>query len=114
MLANPWIFGIAFSSTIAAFAQVLLKKSAMEKHDSFIREYLNWKVIVGYAIMFAGMFINIYVYSRGVEYKNGPVMESIGNIWVVFLSFLFFGEPVTKKKILGNILIIAGIFIFYL
>ena len=114
MLANPWIFGIAFSSTIASFAQVLLKKSAMEKHDSFIGEYLNWKVIAGYAIMFAGMFINIYVYSRGVEYKNGPVMESIGNIWVVFLSFLFFGEPVTKKKILGNILIIAGIFIFYL
>ena len=113
MLANPWIFGIAFSATIASFAQVLLKKSAMEEHKSFIYEYLNWKVIAGYAIMFAGMFINIYVYSRGVEYKNGPVMESIGNIWVVFLSFLFFREPITKKKILGNILIIAGIFIFY-
>ena len=41
-------------------------------------------------------------------------MESIGNIWVVFLSFLFFKEPVTKKKILGNILIIAGILIFYM
>ena len=114
MLANPWIFGIAFSSTIAAFAQVLLKKSAMEKHESFIREYLNFKVIAGYAIMFAGMFINVYVYSRGVEYKNGPVMESIGNIWVVILSFLFFREPITKKKIIGNILIIAGIFIFYM
>jgi len=114
MLANPWIFGIAFSATIASFAQVLLKKSATEEHASFLREYLNWKVIAGYAIMFAGMFINIYVYSRGVEYKNGPVMESIGNIWVVLLSFFFFGEPITKKKVLGNILIIAGIFIFYL
>ena len=114
MLDNPWIFGIAFSATIAAFAQVLLKKSAAETHDSFIKEYLNVKVITGYLIMFAGMFINVYVYSRGVEYKNGPVMESIGNIWVVILSFLFFGEPITKKKILGNILIIAGIFIFYM
>ena len=114
MPVNPWIFGIAFSATIASFAQVLLKKSAMEKHESFIREYLNIKVIAGYAIMFVGMFVNIYVYSRGVEYKNGPVMESIGNIWVVFLSFLFCKEPVTKKKILGNILIIAGILIFYM
>lgn len=86
----------------------------MEKHDNFIQEYVNIKVIAGYAIMFLGMFINIYVYSKGVEYKNGPVMESIGNIWVVFLSYLFFKESITKKKIIGNILIIVGIFIFYM
>ena len=114
MFANPWIFLIAFSATIASFAQVLLKKSAQKKYSSFIKEYVNPYVITGYLIMFAGMFINIYAYSRGVQYKNGPVMESIGNIWVVFLSFLFFREPITKKKILGNILIIAGIIIFYL
>ena len=102
------------SVLIASVSQIILKTSSGKTYDSFIREYLNFKVIAGYAIMFAGMFINVYVYSRGVEYKNGPVMESIGNIWVVILSFLFFGEPVTKKKIIGNILIIAGIFIFYM
>ncbi|MDO4478896.1 MAG: multidrug ABC transporter [Lachnospiraceae bacterium] len=114
MLANPWILVIALSSTIASFAQILLKKSAMEQHGSFLKEYLNIKVIGGYLIMFLGMFMNIYAYSKGVEYKNGPVMESIGNIWVVFLSFVFFGEKITRKKILGNILIIAGIIIFYM
>ena len=111
---NPWILLIALLATVASFAQVLLKKSAMEPHDNVIREYLNVKVICGYGLMFVGMFLTIFAYSRGVQYKNGPIMESIGNIWVVILSFLFFREPITKGKVLGNVLIFAGIVIFYL
>lgn len=111
---NPWILLIALGATVAAFAQVLLKKSAMEPHDNFIKEYLNLKVICGYGLMFVGMFLSIFAYGRGVQYKNGPIMESIGNIWVVVLSYLFFREPLTKGKVLGNILIFAGIACFYL
>ena len=114
MPLNPWIFLIALSATVASFAQIFLKKSANEEHKSWIREYLNWKVVVGYGLMFVGMFLTIIAYSKGVEYKNGPVMESIANIWVVLLSFAFFREPITKKKVIGNAMIIAGICIFYL
>ena len=113
MSLNPWILLIALSATVASFAQVLLKKSAGEKHDSFIKEYLNWKVICGYGLMFVGMFLTIIAYGKGVEYKEGPIMESVGNIWVVLLSFFFFREPITKKKVLGNILILIGIACFY-
>ncbi len=102
---SPWILLIALSATVASFAQILLKKSAMD---------LNVKVICGYGLMFVGMFLTIIAYGRGVQYKNGPIMESIGNIWVVILSFLFFREPITKGKVLGNVLIFAGIVIFYL
>lgn len=111
---SPWILLIALSATVASFAQILLKKSAMEPHDSIIKEYLNVKVICGYGLMFVGMFLTIIAYGRGVQYKNGPIMESIGNIWVVILSFLFFREPITRNKVLGNILILLGIVIFYL
>ncbi len=114
MALNPWMLLIALSATVASFAQILLKKSAAEKHKSWLYEYLNFKVIFGYGLMFVGMFLTIYAYSRGVEYKNGPVMESIANIWVVVLSFLFFREPITKNKVFGNALIILGIVIFYL
>lgn len=113
MSLNPWILLIALSATVASFAQVLLKKSAGEKHDNIIREYLNWKVICGYGLMFVGMFLTIIAYGKGVEYKEGPIMESVGNIWVVLLSFFFFREPITKKKVLGNILILIGIACFY-
>ena len=111
---NPWVLMFALSSFIAALSQMLLKKSATEKHGSFIKEYLNWKVIFGYGLMFAGMMLTVFGYSKGVEVKSGSVMETIGNVWVVFLSWLFFREPVTKKKVMGNILIIAGIVIFNL
>ena len=113
MSLNPWILLIALSATVASFAQVLLKKSAGEKHDNFIKEYLNWKVICGYGLMFVGMFLTIIAYGKGVEYKEGPIMASVGNIWVVLLSFFFFREPITKKKVFGNILILIGIACFY-
>ena len=32
---------------------------------------------------------------------------------VMFLSRFFFGEKITKKKLLGNSLILLGIFVFY-
>lgn len=104
----------ALSATIASFAQMLLKKAAMEPHSSVIREYLNWKVIAGYFLMFVGMLLGVIGYGKGVEVHQGPVMESIGNVWVVFLSWLFFREPLTRKKILGNLLIIVGIIVFNL
>ncbi len=114
MNINPWIFIFALSATIAAFSQMLLKSSANETHESTLKEYLNWKVIIGYGLMFVGMMLGVIGYGHGVQVKEGPVMESIGNVWIVFLSWLFFREPVTKKKIFGNILIILGIIIFNL
>lgn len=111
---NSWVFLFALSAAIAAFSQVLLKKSASEKHSSVIREYLNVKVIVGYGLMFCGMLMGVVAYGKGVTVQGGSVMEASGNIWIIVLSYLFFREPVTKKKIIGNIMIIAGILLFNL
>ena len=101
------------SSGIASFAQVLLKKGAAIPRRSVIYEYLNPHVICGYGLMFAGMLCGIIAY-RHVEYKNGGVMESFGFLMVMILSRIFFGEKITKKKVLGNLLIFAGVAIFYL
>ncbi len=101
------------SSTVAAFAQVLLKKAAGKQYSSVIREYLNPLVITGYGLMFGSMLIGVIGY-RHCEYKNGSVMESFGFLVVMILSRVFFGEKITKKKVLGNALIFTGIAIFYL
>ena len=55
-----YLLGI-ISVTIASFSQILLKKGAMTKHDSFIREYLNVCVITGYGMMFASVFLTMIV-----------------------------------------------------
>lgn len=100
------------SVIIASFSQILLKKSAKKQYDSFLKEYLNPYVIIGYAMMVASTILTILAYTE-VAYKNGPVIESLGYILIMFLSFIFFHEKITKKKLLGNLLILAGIFVFY-
>lgn len=109
---NTWVFLFALSSFIASLAQMLLKASAREKHGSVLREYLNWKVIIGYGMMFVGMLLGVIAYGKGVTVQGGSVMESLGNVWVMLLSFLCFREPITKRKLLGNAMIVGGIILF--
>ncbi len=103
-----------FSSVIiAAFSQILLKKSAKKEHKNVIFEYLNPYVICGYGLLVVSTLTTILAY-KGIDYKEGPVIESLGFILVMILSFLFFGEKITKKKALGYLLIILGVIVFYL
>lgn len=100
------------SVVIASFSQILLKKGAMKRYDSFIREYLNVYVLSGYFFMFGSVLLTMIVY-RGMDFMNVPVLEAIGYVLVPVLSYLFFKESLTKKKIMGIACILAGIFIYY-
>lgn len=104
---------LIISVTIAAISQILLKAGANKHYDSFIRQYLNIFVITGYGLTFASMFLTMFAY-RGLEYKVGPVIESIGFIIVLILSRIFFKEKITVKKFAGICLILTGIYIYYL
>ena len=101
------------SVIVASLSQILLKKSANKKYDNIIKEYLNFNVIVGYGMMVVSTILTIIAF-KGIAYKNGPVIESLGYILVMVLSCVFFSEKITSKKVVGNILILLGIFIFYL
>ena len=98
---------------IASFSQILLKKSAEKTYDSIVKEYLNPYVIIGYGMMVISTITTILAY-RGLEYKNGPVVESSGYILIMILSYIFFREKITRKKVIGNILVLLGIFVFYM
>ena len=100
------------SVSVASVSQILLKKSTFKSYDSVIREYLNPWVIGGYGMLFLSMIISIYAYS-GVDYKNGPVMESLGNVFVPVLSWFFFKEKLSIRKITGILCIMMGIMVFY-
>lgn len=101
------------SVTIAAFAQILLKKGAEKTYPSFWRQYVNAFVIGGYGLTFLSLFLTTLAY-RGLEYKIVPIVESAGFILVMFLSRLFFKEKLTPKKILGTCIILIGIGIYHL
>lgn len=97
---------------VATCSQILLKKSSDIKYESIIREYLNWRVIVGYGMMFVSTILTIIAF-KNLDYKNGPILESIGYIFMMVLSRAFIKEPITKNKLIGNALILAGIIVFY-
>ena len=109
---NLSILILILSVIIASFAEILLKKSAAKNYGSPIREYLNVYVICGYGMMFLSMFITVLAY-RGLDFSNVPVIESLGYVVVMLLSYLFFKERITKRKLLGMAVILLGIFVYY-
>lgn len=111
-MMNQYILCMLISVSIASVSQILLKKSTFQKYDSVIREYINPWVIGGYGMLFLSMLMSVYAYS-GVDFKNGPVIESLGNVFVPFLSWLVFGEKLSVRKITGIVCIMIGIMVFY-
>lgn len=101
------------SVLIASFSQMLLKKSANIRYNNHIEEYLNPYVIFGYILMFLCTFLTIYAF-RGIDYKIVAIIESLGYVFVLYMSKIYFKEEITKNKLIGNFLIIIGIFIFCL
>ena len=104
---------MVLSVVIAAVSQLLLKISANKKHDSFIKEYLNSYVITGYGLLFCSTILTILAF-KGIDYRNGPVIESLGYLFVLVLCKIFLKEKINLKSILGNFAIILGIVIYYI
>lgn len=107
-----WLF-LFGSVLVSSISQILLKKGAMRQHSSFIKEYMNFHVIIGYGLMVVSTLLCIMAYS-GLAYKNGPIIESLGYLLVMIFSAIFLSERITKKKVIGNLVILVGIAVFYL
>lgn len=96
---------------ISAISQVMLKKAAMKKYDSHIKEYLNPLVIIAYVMFVGTTFLSILAY-KGIPLSMGPVLEATSYIYVTIFGVKIFGEKINKKKSVSLILIIGGIIIF--
>ena len=98
---------------ISAVSQVMLKRAAMKKYPSKIKEYLNPLVIFAYALFIGTTFLSIFAY-KVIPLSIGPVLESTSYIYVTFFGATIFKEKITAKKIIALIFIISGIVIFAL
>ncbi|MDD4028726.1 MAG: EamA family transporter [Caldisericia bacterium] len=111
-MINPYIL-FTCAVIIAAHCQILLKMSANKHHASKFKEYVNPLVMVAYIFLFLSSFLTILAY-KSIPLKEGPVIQSLGYIIVLFLSTVILKERVSKKTLLGTIVIVIGIFIFTL
>ena len=110
-MAYKYVLIFLLSVFIASFSQILLKKSANKEYINRWKEYFNRYVTIAYFIFFISTIITIIAY-KGIELKYGPIIESVGYIFILIMSKIFLGEKITKNKLLGIFLIILGIFVF--
>ena len=98
-----FVLGLALS----AFSHVPMKKSAQIKYPSKIREYLNPLVIFGYFLCVMTTVLTVIAY-RVVPLSAGGVLATLEYIFVALIGYFFFKEKVSKQKLIGLILIVAG------
>lgn len=105
---------VIFSVLAAAGAQMLLKQSAKQQYQSFIRQYLNPWVIGGYGIMGMSMLLNIFCMSQGVQVKEVSIIEALSYLFVPCLSWMFFKERITWRKAGAIVVIMVGVAVFFM
>lgn len=98
---------------LGAVSQVMLKKAALKKYPSKLREYLNPLVITAYVIFVGTTLISVYAY-RVVPLSLGPILEATSYIYVTIFGIVIFRESINVRKISGLLLIIAGIAVYAL
>ena len=113
MINNQWTYYVLylFSVLVASLSQVILKKSAMISYETRLKEYLNPYVIGAYFFFFGSSLLTTFSY-KGVPLTMGPVLEATGYIYVGVLGMLLLKERLSRRKIIGNLLIVAGIMIY--
>lgn len=107
----PYILLMFGATFFSAVSQVLLKQSANKEHNHPIFEYINWRVLTAYGISFSVLFLNMYAYTK-VDMKYGAVIDTFSYVFVMLLSWLILREKFTKGQMIGNLLIITGVFVY--
>lgn len=104
-----WIISVFISS----IAQVMLKMEANKPHESKLKEYMNPMVISAYAIFFLSTFLTMYAL-KYVPLTYSPIIEPMSYIFVPVIGVLLLKEKISKRRLAGMAIMIAGIVIFSL
>lgn len=102
-----WIISVFISS----IAQVMLKIEANKPHKSRLQEYLNPMVAGAYGIFFVSVFLT-YFALKYVPLTYSPIVEPLSYIFVPVIGVFLLKEKIPKRRILGMIIMIAGIAVF--
>lgn len=90
---------------LGALGALFLKKSTDGK--GIINQIKSPSLYLGGVFYGSGAVINIHVLNS-LRYSVVMPMTSITYIWTMFFSYLFLKEKLTKRKIVGLILIMVG------
>jgi len=97
------------ASLVGSFGAVFLKLGAQQLTSSML-SFLNRRLAIGVALYLGSSVL----YGWGIKEGELSVlypMVSLGYIWTLFWSRLFFKEPLTGTKFAGLGLILVGVFL---
>lgn len=101
------------STFLAGLSQLLLKLSAGREYTSWLREYLNARVITAYAIFVLTTVLSVAAL-RFIPLSLSTALAATGQVFVPLLSWLILKERITSQKAIGMVAIVVGIVIFAL
>lgn len=105
---NSGIIIYLITPLVSALSQLILKKAADNPKYKGVATYLNFPVILAYALFFGCMLLNV-VALRTLDLTIASVLEASGYIYVMLLSYFFLKEKISKRKLIGNLVIVLGI-----
>jgi drug/metabolite transporter (DMT)-like permease len=98
---------VLFASLIGSFGAVFLKLGAAPLKNG-LRYILNWKLAAG-VTLFVGSSVPFVMGLRHGELSVLYPMVSLGYVWTMVWSKIFFNEPITRAKIGALFMILTGI-----
>jgi drug/metabolite transporter (DMT)-like permease len=99
---------VAVGSFIGSFGAVFLKAGAVRIEKNIAALIANWRLIAGIALFCLSSVFFVLGLKHGELSVLYPIV-SLGYIWTLLWSRLFFGEELTKAKIAGLALILIGV-----
>jgi len=96
------------ASFVGSFGAAFLKAGADRLHRDIWGLFTNWRLGAG-VVFFLGSSL---LYLKGIKVGELTIlypMVSLGYVWTLLWSRIFFGEPFTRTKIYGLLLILLGI-----
>jgi len=109
---NKYILSYLAAIGLSSCGQVMMKAGALRtagKH--IVKTILNILSICGYLLFFAATLSSLYGLTN-MPLKLGVAFLPLGYVIVGLLSYLFFGEKISPRKMFGTALIIGGAVVF--
>ena len=96
--------------TLVGAAGAFFLKGGMDRVDSLAPLFRAPRLYLGGCFYLAGAALNILLLRR-LPYSVLYPMTAVTYVWSMALSAIFLGERVTRRKLIGVALILAGVLI---
>jgi multidrug transporter EmrE-like cation transporter len=99
---------VLLAAFVGSFGAVFLKWGAGRLHRNLRSLVFNWRLALGVGFYLLSSFFFVLGVRQGELTILYP-MVSLGYVWTLLWSRLFFNEAVTRNKFVGVGLVLAGI-----